>query len=258
MEKRVVWSWDGAGNHGTDCYFCVINLTGINRKNRGSLKYPDLQSARRLVAHCDEIPVPVFGELPDISDEDSSGVEDEVILDEDTPYPFSQIELNDLVRDLGLSKSSVELLASRLKEKSSLSTSARITFYRNRHEELLRWRVPPYFLWREGLGVLYGYCTASAQAWSATVQTRNLETVYWQQQAIAEMWSATQRQPVCLCTPRSIDYAEGEVWSGEVRAGENSLWSAWVGHLCWPEDGELSIWTTVRVHQVPVLSVHVE
>ena len=98
-------------------------------------------SARRPVAHCDEIPVPVFGELPDISDEDSSGVEEneeEVILDEDAPYPISQMELNDLVRDLGLSKSSAELLASRFKENNSLSNSARITFYRNRHEEYLR------------------------------------------------------------------------------------------------------------------------
>ena len=102
----------GAGNHGTDCYFCVINLTGINRKNRSSLKYPDLQSARRPVADCDEIQITVFGELPDISDEDFTGVEEneqEVILDENAPHPFSQMELNDPVRDLGLSKSSTEL-----------------------------------------------------------------------------------------------------------------------------------------------------
>ena len=61
-----------------------------------------------------------------------------LILDEDAPHPFPQMELNDLVRDLGLSKSSAELLASRLKVKKSLSNSARITFCRNRHEEYLR------------------------------------------------------------------------------------------------------------------------
>lgn len=43
----------------------VLHVTGINRKNRSSLKYPDLQSARRPVAHCDEVPVPGSGELPD-------------------------------------------------------------------------------------------------------------------------------------------------------------------------------------------------
>ena len=61
-----------------------------------------------------------------------------MILDYDAPHPFSQMELNDLVRDLGLSKSSTELLASRSKESNFLYNSARITFYRNRHEEYLR------------------------------------------------------------------------------------------------------------------------
>ena len=98
-------------------------MTGINRKNRGSLKYPDLQSARRPVAHCEEIPVPIFGELHDIIDEDTSSVEghedeEEVVLEDGAPYPFSQKELNDLVRYLSLSKYSAELLASRLEEKS--------------------------------------------------------------------------------------------------------------------------------------------
>ena len=38
-------------------------------------------------------------------------------MDVDVPNPFTQKELNDLVRDLGLSKSSSELLASRLRGK---------------------------------------------------------------------------------------------------------------------------------------------
>ncbi|XP_077778040.1 uncharacterized protein LOC144326075 [Podarcis muralis] len=132
--------WREPTNHVTDCYFCAVDVTGINRKNWSSLKYPDLQSAHRPVAHCDEIPVPIFGELPDISDEDASSVEgheEEVVLEDDAPHPFSQKELNDLVRDLSLSKDSAELLASRLKEKN-LSDSACISFFRNRHQEYLR------------------------------------------------------------------------------------------------------------------------
>ena len=106
-----------------DCYFCGVDVTGINRKNRGSLKYPDLQSARRPVAHCDEIPVPICGELPDTADEDVSSVEEheeeaEVVFEDNTQHLFSQNELNDLVRDLSMSKDSAELLASRLKEKT--------------------------------------------------------------------------------------------------------------------------------------------
>ena len=64
----------------------------------------------------------IFGEFPDISDEDASSVEghedEEVVLKDDAPHPFSQKELNDLVRDLSLSMDSAELLASRLKEKT--------------------------------------------------------------------------------------------------------------------------------------------
>ena len=97
--------WREPTNYFTDCYFCVVDVTGINRKNRDSLKYPDLQSACCPVAHCDEIPVLIFGELPDISDEDASSVEghedeEEVVLEDNAPHPFSQKELNDLVRDL--------------------------------------------------------------------------------------------------------------------------------------------------------------
>ena len=59
------------------------------------LMYPDLQSARRPVAHCDEIPVPIFEELPDISDEDSPSIqedkeEEEMVLNDKNPHPFTQ------------------------------------------------------------------------------------------------------------------------------------------------------------------------
>ena len=102
--------WREPTNHFTDCYFCAVDVTGINRKNRGSLKYPDLQSARCPVAHCNEIPVPIFGEFPDISDEDASSVEG---------HEDEEVDLEVLVRDLSLSTDSAELLASRLKEKNS-------------------------------------------------------------------------------------------------------------------------------------------
>lgn len=153
--------WREPSNHATDCYFCAIDVTGIDKKNRSCLKSPDLESARRPMPHCDEIPVPVFHDLPDMSDEEfssSSSVEEdegeEFVPDDDAPHPFSQHELNDLVRDLSLSKSNAELLASRLKDKNLLSHSARITFYRSRHEEYL-----PFFTKDNDLV----YCTDIAQ-----------------------------------------------------------------------------------------------
>ncbi len=118
--------------------------------------------------------MPIFGELPDISDEDASRVgghedEEEVVLEDDAPHPFSQKELNDLVHDLSLSTDSVELLAPRLKQKKLLSDS----FFCNRHQEYLH-----FFLYSEGLDVLCRYCAASTQAWSVTVRTQRLKTVH--------------------------------------------------------------------------------
>ena len=133
--------WREPFDHASDCYFCAINTTGINRKNRHSLQYPDLPSARRPVPHCEEIPVPAFTELPDSDDEsttaDEEGNAEEEYEAQDGPQPFSQSELNDLVRDLSLSKTSSELLASRLKEKNLLGEDARITYFRRRHEDYM-------------------------------------------------------------------------------------------------------------------------
>ena len=134
--------WREPTNHVTDCYFCAIDLTGINRKNRSSLAYPDLDSARRPVVHCEEIPIPVFKEFPETSDDASSSFsednyDEETPLNDRAPQPLSQNELNDLARDLNLPKCSDELLASRLKEKNLLEDSVRISFYCNRHQEFL-------------------------------------------------------------------------------------------------------------------------
>ena len=48
------------------------------------------------------------------------------------PKSFSQGQLNDLVRDLGLSKESSEILASCLGEHGILDSGTKITFYRDR------------------------------------------------------------------------------------------------------------------------------
>ena len=56
------------------------------------------------------------------------------------PQQFNQSELNDLVRDLDLSKQAAEILASRLNEKHVLHSSAKVSFYRKRDELFL-----PYF-----------------------------------------------------------------------------------------------------------------
>ena len=144
--------WQEPKDHCSDCYFCGIKTKGINRKNRTSLTYPSLDSAIRPVPHSEQLPIPVFEGLPQLesalsSEDDLSSTDSETtIADNDFPSSllppllFSQNELNDLARDLNLSKESSELLASRLKEKNLLQPGTFITYYRNRHAEFL-----PYF-----------------------------------------------------------------------------------------------------------------
>ena len=139
-------------DHYSDCYFCGIKTYSINRKNRTSLTYPSLDSAIRPVPHSEELPIPVFEGLPQFesalfSEDDLSSIDSETtIADNDfppsllPPQLLSQNELNNLARDLNLSKESSELLASRLKEKNLLQLGTFITYYRNRHAEFL-----PYF-----------------------------------------------------------------------------------------------------------------
>ena len=71
----------------------------------------------------------------DTDSEDSSTESKKVF-----PQQFNQSELNDLVRDLNLSKQAAQLLASRLNEKHMLDSSVRVSFYRKRDELFL-----PYF-----------------------------------------------------------------------------------------------------------------
>ena len=97
--------------------------------------------------HSDEVPVPMFDQLPTLEYEDDI-TEDISEWYSDAEFPdvtstgsqrFDQPELNDLVRDLGLSKKLSELLASRLNDKNLLQDGTKETFYRHRENELLKY-----------------------------------------------------------------------------------------------------------------------
>ena len=146
MKFGIPMIWREPKNHTDDCYFCAINLTGINKKKRKSLIYSNLPSALQPVAHCDEIPIPVSKELPDVpngnlgvSFEEQDDLNDNDFVPKSSePILFNQEELSDLLRDLNISKESPELLASRLIDRNLLQQGTKITFYRTRDEEFLR------------------------------------------------------------------------------------------------------------------------
>jgi len=50
--------WRERKNHSNDCYFCSINFSGYNSKNKKVIVYPNITSADRLVKHGPGLPVP--------------------------------------------------------------------------------------------------------------------------------------------------------------------------------------------------------
>jgi hypothetical protein len=151
MPFAVPMVWREQNNHATDCYFCIINVKGINRKSKHTVKYPDLPSAIRPKPHSLELPVPLppknFNCI-DISDSETEhegatgSVESDSTFDAGmtlgTPHLITQGELNDLVRDLNLSKQQSELLGSRLKGWNLLHHETRVSVFRKRHQTFTR------------------------------------------------------------------------------------------------------------------------
>jgi hypothetical protein len=119
--------WKEPRNLSDDFYFCSCNVQGYNSKNRKDIFYPNLPPAIRPVPHGPGIPMPVPPEIledtPVDSDKEDTDSDQDFQRDPCSTEPqlFSQRELNDLVRDLGLPKDSAEVLGSRLKSKNLLS-----------------------------------------------------------------------------------------------------------------------------------------
>lgn len=150
---RVPTIWQKPSNHETDCFFCLSSTFGYNSVNSGKIAYPKLTSITPPIlieqnegnSSNSSEPETLQDRHQDIEvsntdqiQEDASDLE-EAIESECEHGVFDQDELNDLVRDLGLSKELSELLASRLKEKKLLSSGTKITFFRNRDESFRKY-----------------------------------------------------------------------------------------------------------------------
>ena len=133
--------WREPRDHITDCYFCLTDVKGYTGKTRHLITYPHVNSVTRPVPHTDDAPKPRFVEPSDTassSECEPMNTDSEFKGKLTGPQTFCRAELNDLVRDLGLSKKQSELLASRLKDKNLLGMDATVTFYRKREENLLK------------------------------------------------------------------------------------------------------------------------
>ncbi len=119
-------------------------------KNKHNIIYPNLYSARRPIPHDDtlQIPFPPQDRLDYIADEmetEGGALDGDQLQSMDPDYTFEEIlepktftqdEVNDLVRDLALSKEKAELLASRFKQKHLLNKNVLICHYLSRNFQL--------------------------------------------------------------------------------------------------------------------------
>ena len=131
-------------------------MSGWNQRKKKDWYYPDIESARQPTSLYTEVPVLVFIflhgltvdemllESMDDTDSSNSSISSfssmavkASLLSAKLKF-FSQSLLNNLVRDLGLSKESSETLASRLGEHGILNSRTKITFYGDRDDLLIR------------------------------------------------------------------------------------------------------------------------
>ena len=136
MPIAVPMIWREPEDHLTDCYLCLTNISGISSKSRHTVKYPNVDSAIQQALHGPGLPIPVLSDNITMTDEPSNDQDelqnDSGLAEDDTinkPHFLTQEDLNYLVRDLVLSKSKAELLASRLKGWKLLQEDTKITFF---------------------------------------------------------------------------------------------------------------------------------
>ncbi|GFV78887.1 uncharacterized protein TNCV_4079871 [Trichonephila clavipes] len=122
-----------------------IVLQGFNLKNKKYISYPTiLLSAIHPIPHGPDLPIPsppdtldnILDDLDQIS-YISSDSDDGYDPGTNDPELFSQSDLNDLVRDLGLPKDTAEILGSRLKEIQLLNSGVSFSWYRFREKEFV-------------------------------------------------------------------------------------------------------------------------
>ena len=158
MKFAIPRIWREPTDHSSNCYFCMVDPSKRRTgKYAPGIMYPDIPSSIAPVPHCPEFPIPTPPEREQSSSKDSSESDsEESIVDPDdnfrgraeerNPYYPNQKDLNDLIRDLGLTKSNAELLTSRLKQWNLLDESVQVMDQRKRHQAF-----SSFFTYQDGL-----------------------------------------------------------------------------------------------------------
>jgi len=137
MPFAIPMIWREPKDHSSDCYFCRTNIQGFTSKTKCKVVYADLISAMRPILNSEEYPVPMCGNvcLSDTYDFNSDPIYGNSSLD---PHLLTQEDLNDMVRDLNLSKQQSELMCSGLKSWNLLNNDVRICSYRTHDRDFIK------------------------------------------------------------------------------------------------------------------------
>ena len=131
MPFAILRIWRESTNHHDDCYFCVVDISKYKRtKNRKKIVYSSIPSSIAPVNCGPELPIPQPPTARAISstsseDRDADFEVDTQCSSKDPHFP-NQNELDDLTRDLGLTKEKAEIISSRLKEWNLLAPLRKI------------------------------------------------------------------------------------------------------------------------------------
>ena len=157
MPFAVPMVWREQSDHVTDCYFCMTNIKGFSRKNKSKISYPVCRSAIKPVPHDPDLPVP----QPPTEKEDTLSVgegaststesEEEDLIESDpsfqhesSPLLINPERLNDLVRDVHLSKENAEV---RLQQWNLLEPGTTISSFCIRNQSLARYYASAENIW---------------------------------------------------------------------------------------------------------------
>jgi hypothetical protein len=137
--------------------------SGMNRKKKQKIDYPNILSAIRPVPHGQYLSLPeppkyfILNSEKEEEDTEKTGPHKEPTDTDyqgpafESPHKLTQKEMNDPVRDSGLPKVKAELLASKMKQWKSLDEGVKISLYRYRQKILEE------FFTMEGSQVAYKY-----------------------------------------------------------------------------------------------------
>ena len=145
MPFAVPMLWREQSDHATDCYFCMTNIKRFSRKNKSKISYPVCRSAIKSVPHDPDLPEKEDTLSVDEGASTSTESKEDLIESdpsfqhESAPLLINQERLNDLVRDLYLSKKNAEVLGSRLQQWNLLEPGTTISSFRIRNQSLTRY-----------------------------------------------------------------------------------------------------------------------